>query len=310
MKRIILTAARGFIGRHCLPLLLQHGYEVHAVTSKKVSAPNDGVIWHQVDLLRLEDCAALVRTVRASHLLHLAWYVEHGKFWNAAENTAWLKAGIELLSEFAAQGGRRVVATGTCAEYDWSHGICHERNTPTQPQSFYGSCKHSLQVYLNGLARLSGMSSAWARIFLLFGPHEDSRRLVPGLTRAALRGDPPVCQAPQLQRDLLFVEDVASALIAILESDISGPVNLGSGTGVSLGQVASLIAKIVGHPEPGENARPLFPQPSGEPLVLLPDTGRLFQEVGWRPGYTLESGLARTVDWWRSHDSRPDEKHQ
>jgi nucleoside-diphosphate-sugar epimerase len=170
-----------------------------------------------------------------------------------------------------------------------------------QPRFFYGSCKHSLNVFLQGLSKLTGVSSAWARIFLLYGPHEPPQRLVPSIIAALLAGKPALCRSPHLQRDLLHVRDIAAALVATLESNVQGPLNLGSGAAVELGEVARKLAEIVGRPDLLELSTTARSDSAAEPLVLRPDTTRLNQEVGWRPKYSLESGLASTVKWWREH---------
>ena len=126
MKKVLLTGASGFVGRHCLPALVARGYEVHAVSSS-ATAPADtppGVRWHQADLLDGAQVSALLAQVRPRHLLHSAWYAVPGKYWTAPENFRWVRASLHLLQTFAAHGGRRVVVVGSSAEYDWHYGYC------------------------------------------------------------------------------------------------------------------------------------------------------------------------------------------
>ena len=78
MKRVLLTGASGFIGRHCIAPLIARGYEVHAVSSKNALSDVQGVTWHHVDLHDLSQMSACVDNVAASHLLHLAWSFGHG----------------------------------------------------------------------------------------------------------------------------------------------------------------------------------------------------------------------------------------
>ena len=112
MSRILLTGATGFIGRHVLPRLKG---EVHAVTTRPPPA-GDSVRWHRADLL---SSAEIVAEVRPEVLVHLAWYVEPGRYWTAPENIQWVEASLALLRAFAGAGGRRAVVAGTSAEYDW-----------------------------------------------------------------------------------------------------------------------------------------------------------------------------------------------
>src|SRR5262245_28337598 len=126
MKRVLLTGATGFIGRHCLPALLAGGYEVHTVSSRAAVGHPQGVYAHQADLLDSVQVAALFSSIRPSHLLHFAWYAQPGAYWTSLENVRWVQSSLDLLWSFVAYGGQRVVMAGSCAEYDWRYGYCTE----------------------------------------------------------------------------------------------------------------------------------------------------------------------------------------
>src|SRR6187549_2510504 len=122
---VLVTGATGFVGRHCLQLLQQRPFAVHAVRHTQ-SAAAGPVTWHQADLMDPAQVSRVVRDVQPSHLLHLAWTAKPGVFWESDDNLAWVQASIHLVREFVACGGRRLVAAGTCAEYDWNHEVCSE----------------------------------------------------------------------------------------------------------------------------------------------------------------------------------------
>ncbi len=297
MKTVLVTGASGFIGRHCLKMLVERGYLVHAVTAKPVSGEATGVRWHRADLLDRQQTGTLVAAVSPTHLLHLAWDVTPGQYWHSAENIRWTEASLGLLQAFAANGGRRVVAAGTCAEYDWRYGYCSEQVTPLKPATLYGACKHSLQSVLTAAQGQAGYTAAWGRLFFLFGPYEHPGRLVPAVITSLLRGEPALCSHGNQIRDFLHVEDAASALTALLESSLVGPVNIASGVPVALKTVIELIAEKL-------DSRSLIrlgalPAGVGEPGLLVADTSRLAEELCWQPIYTLERGLEATIEWWR-----------
>ncbi len=298
MSRVLVTGASGFIGQHCLPLLASKSHEVHAVSRQnhpRLARP--GLTWHQADLLRPGCAAELIPRVRPDRLLHLAWYAEPGKFWEARENFDWVRASLELFSAFADRGGKRVVAAGTCAEYDGSFGECSEGMTPLLPASFYGTCKHALQKILESSSRPLGLSSAWGRIFFLYGPYEHPSKLVSYVIHSLLRGEPALCSDGNRTLDFLHVEDVASAFVALLECDVHGPVNIGSGVPVTVREVLEEIGQQLGQLDLIRfGARESSPQPQR----CWANTERLVKEVGWVPRYSLARGIQQTIEWWQS----------
>lgn len=294
MSRILVTGATSFIGRQCVPLLIAAGHEVHALSR---SEPLDArAQWHRADLLDPAQARRIVREIGASHLLHLAWYAVPGKFWTSTENLRWTAASIDLFEHFVAAGGTRIVGVGTCAEYEWGHGICREDDTPLRPATLYGACKGALRQVLDAFAKQAGISSAWARVFSLYGPHEHPDRLVATIMRSVLRGERAQCNQGALIRDYLHVKDVASALAAIVLSDLIGPVNVASGIGISLRALATRAAEAAGRPDllsvVDGAAGP------GEPPLLVADVTRL-HALGWRPEFSLDAGLADTALSWR-----------
>ena len=296
MKKILITGASGFIGRHCLPLLLDKGYEIHAISSKIQPESRPGIIWHHVDLLDVSQINRLIATVRPAQILHLAWYAEPCQFWNAWENLRWVQSSLSLLEAFAREGGQRIVMAGSCAEYNWKYSFLSEQHTPLSPLTLYGTCKHALQITLSSFAEQSGLSTAWGRIFFLYGPYEHPLRLTSYVIRSLLKNEPALCSHGNQIRDFLYVEDAASAFVALLESEFRGPVNIASGQPVSIKEI---ISKIAVHLDRLDLIRFGEISTREEPLLLLADTDRLMSKVGWRPSIDLDSGLSRTIAWWR-----------
>ncbi|WP_439534553.1 NAD-dependent epimerase/dehydratase family protein, partial [Polymorphobacter sp.] len=175
MSRIVVTGASGFVGRAALAPLRATGHEIHLLG--RHPDPASGCQVHAIDLLAV-DPAPLLAAIRPSHLLHLAWYAEPGKFWQAPENLDWMAATLRLVRGFAAAGGSRAVIAGSCAEYDWSHPRLEETVTPLAPATLYGTAKARLFQTLAAAAPILGLSLAWGRLFFPYGPDERSGRLL------------------------------------------------------------------------------------------------------------------------------------
>jgi len=302
MKKILVTGATGFIGSHCLQLLLERDYEIHAVFSKNKENKNNtlNLNWHKADLLDLNEVRDLMARIQPNYLLHLAWYCKPGKWVTSGinDNLLWVQSSLEMLRLFHKYEGTRVVMTGSCNEYDWNHGYCSEFITPKLPNTFYGTCKHSLQILFDRYSSEVDLSSAWARLFFIFGPHEDPSRLIASVILSILRGEPALCSHGKQIRDYLYVKDVADAVITLLESDVTGPVNIASGHPVALKEIIYNIADKLD----GKNLVQLGTLPAAindTPLVTA-DISRLSEEVGWQPKYDLDQGLDETINWWRN----------
>jgi len=299
MKRLLITGATGFIGRHCLELLLiEKAFEIHAVSSKEQQSDQSDIQWHQADLLDSSQVLRLLTQVKPSHLLHFAWYTEPGMYWTSTENLRWIEASLTLIRAFSINGGQRVVVAGTCAEYDWKYGYCIEDVTPLLPTTLYGICKNSLQMMLAGLSEQSRLSSAWGRIFFPYGPYDYPTKLVSSVIRSLLKGKPAPCSHGNQIRDYLYVQDVAEAFIRILESDLQGPVNIASGYPVTIKNIVYKIAeKLNGRDLIRLGELPLSPK---EPDLLLGNVSRLSKEVGWQPKQDLNHGLEKTIIYWKN----------
>ncbi len=296
-KKILVTGATGFIGRHCLPLLKEKGYEIYALYSKKTPFATDYITWIYCDLLNPISINSLFQSISVSHLLHFAWFAIPGALWSAKENLEWVQSSIALLEAFAAQGGKRAVLSGTCAEYDWN-ALEFSEKTPCIPNTLYGISKLNLCLKLQNLSMQLNFSYAWGRIFYLYGPYEYPQRLVPTIIKGLLKKELIPCSQGTQIKDFLFVEDVADAFLALLDSDITGPINIGSGHGVSLRQIIQKITDQLG----GEEWIQFGTRQSiqKEPDCLVADISRLKNELRWTPKNSLETGIFQTIKWWKN----------
>ncbi|MEJ7893314.1 MAG: NAD(P)-dependent oxidoreductase [Solirubrobacteraceae bacterium] len=293
--RVLVTGATGFVGRGALAPLLAAGHEVHAVSSSPPPAWSpSAVTWHRADLLA---SAAVVQEVAPTQLLHFAWDAEPGRFWTSEANLRWLEASLRLLRAFAAAGGERAVLAGTCAEYAWSDAThCVEDATPLAPATLYGAAKHALHVVAAAHARQHGYALAWGRIFFVFGPREDERRLGGSVAAALAAGRAAETSPGEQVRDFLYAPELAEAFVALLGSGVVGAVNVASGRPVALRELICALGEAAGRPElVGLGARPAK---ASEPASLTADVSRLRDEVGWTPTRSLSEAARETMRWW------------
>lgn len=276
--RVLLTGASGFLGRYVLSQLVHREIDV-VVVGRSCPAGFRGD-FKQADLLQIADYADLIRWTRPTHLMHLAWYAEHGEYWTSPLNLRWAEASVRLVEAFCAAGGEKVVAAGSCAEYDWSCGYCREDTTPLKPVSMYGTAKDACRRLLAAVCGIQQVPFAWGRIFLSYGQGEDNRRLIPSLVEVFQGKRLPFGVNASAYRDFLHADDVASGFIRLLLSDAEGSYNISSGRPTQIIEVVHAIATAFNGDErivlDLSSARP------GEPEVLFGDNGKL-KALGWQP---------------------------
>jgi nucleoside-diphosphate-sugar epimerase len=161
----------------------------------------------------------------------------------------------------------------------------------------YGACKHAAHIVATAAAGELGLSLAWARLFFLYGPGEQPGRLVSDVAKGLLAGEEVPTTGGAQRRDFMHVRDAAGALVALVVSNVNGPVNVASGESVAVADVLRLIGEAANATERVRfGARP---ERAGEPSELVADVRRLREEVGWPSGVSLAEGIAEAVDWWR-----------
>lgn len=296
VKKILITGAGGFIGRAILEEPGSKIFEIHAVSQQEAQAQAD-LQWHTINLHDAEKVQDLVRRIRPDILLHLAWYTEHGKYWQAEENILWVESSLNLLRSFSAAGGRRVVMTGTCAEYDWKYEYCNEDNTPINPATLYGSAKDALRRVAEAYCKTKNIDFAWGRVFFPYGPAEAPTRLISSVIRSLLAGKIANCSAGTQIRDYIFRKDLARGILALADSQVQGVFNLGSGEPHSIKELVMKIAAKLGRPELINLGA--LPTREDEPHLLIADMKKTHHSLKWQTEYSLDAGLDACIDYWR-----------
>ena len=299
-RRVLVTGGAGFIGRWAIRELVRRDWEVHMIEPVPVPElqDNGNLHVHTCDLLGDPKTPEIVKSVGATHLLHLAWFTAHGVFWNSEENLRWVSASLDLVRSFAEAGGQRVVGAGSCAEYTWDGSERLREDLPCVPRTLYGTCKLATCSVLGKFAEANDMGFAWGRIFFLYGPREDPRRLIPSLIRPLLAGEKAIVKCGGHVRDLMHVCDVGSAFVRLLETDFDGIVNVAGGRKITLGDIGRCVAELIRAPELLE----VRDEPAGEgnPRTVLADVARLRARIDFHPEYGIDEGLRSVIDWYRS----------
>jgi len=287
--KILLTGATGFIGQYVTKSLISKNIDFVTVGRNTINNNNEHI---SADLLLISDFHSIVEKAQATHLIHLAWFAEHGKYWTSPLNDKWTEASLNLIEAFCNSGGQGVVAAGTCAEYDWSNGYCAEGSTPIRPETIYGQAKDKTRKLVLSICDQNNVSCVWGRVFFPYGRGENPNRLIPSMI-SVFRGErAPFGVNSNQYRDLLYAYDVAEAFIFLLLSEQTGIFNISSGKPLQIAEVVYKIASLL-------NVSPkiildLTTERPGEPNLLVGENLKL-KSLGWKPKYTIDQGLEEVV---------------
>lgn len=297
-ETVLVTGATGFLGRAALRALRDSGAEIVGTYRSAPPRGYDYVTWAEADLTDPEAIQAVCTTHKPSHLLALAWYMGPGNQ-QAIENFRWLQHSIDLIFAFAKAGGRRVTFCGSCMEYDWTlEKPFVEGISRLTPDTEYGAAKAALFSIFEPLCSKLDLSGTWARPYFLYGPGENPRRLAADVIISLLEGREALCTHGRQKRDFLHVDDVAEAMVQLMWSEHQGPLNIGSGAAVPLASLIEEAGRQIGAPDliklGARESRP------GDPELVEADVTRLHDTLDWRPKFTLQTGIADTIAWWKS----------
>lgn len=294
MRRLLLTGARGFLGRNLIRRLSEDGaYELFAVTSQ-VGCPEfpENVSVEKADLLDPAEVRSLMRRVRPEICVHLAWDQRTAEYRNGLSNYLWLAASIQLFSEFQAAGGQQFLFASSSGEYEDRAGGASER-PDARPMSLYGRCKKTAsELFLFGG---QGLQVQIARYFTIYGPGDTHCfGAIPSAIRSLLQKKSFVCSSPGNICDYVYIDDAAEATLRLLRSGYGGAVNIGSGVPRSMREVFSEISGQLGCPELVS-----YSGKTQAERILVADTALMEEVLQFRRQTPFQTGIARAIDYWR-----------
>ena len=272
--RIFVTGAAGFIGSEFCRQARSLGHEILPLLRP-----------HRLDNLPHE----AIKSFSPETVVHCAWIATPGVYTDSPENVVLQNQSSDLFQYLSRIGVRHFIGCGTCAEYADSTAPLDEDRSKLSPVTPYARAKHALHSELEKLAREHSVALSWARIFYPYGKNEHPDRLISSLLRGHKTGSRYSVRTPDAVRDYVHVEDVASALLTLVERQAAGSFNIGTGHGVRLGTLESMVASLVGNerfvePESG------FSENSSRDRVVA-SVAKL-RSLGWSPSYNVRAGLS------------------
>jgi len=307
--RCLVTGGAGFIGSNLVDSLLARGDEVTVVddlSTGRMDNLRDAVAkevnFIEIDIRDREQLAGMGASKEPEAVFHLAAQIDVRKsladpFFDAAVNVGGTANVLEMARQ--AECERVVFISTGGAIYGEGEGqqIPLAEGAPIAPMSVYGQSKYAAEGYLALYERLYGLSGVSLRLGNVYGPRQDPLgeagviAIFCGLLKEG--GQPTVFGDGTQTRDYIYVGDVVSAALAAAESEVTGPVNIGTGKETSVLELVEALRKLGGR----DDFEPEFaPARAGEVQRIAIDAGRAERELGWRAEVGLDEGLRVTLD--------------
>jgi nucleoside-diphosphate-sugar epimerase len=305
--RCLVTGASGFLGSWLVRQLLDRG---HTVTVLMRSQQRSRRIADWLDRVRIvqgsfDDTSSLRETLLSDPIdviFHLAWSGVTVDFRNQTNQISANVVGTLRLWELARDlGCEHWISLGSQAEYGLYKEMLRE-DLLARPVSAYGVAKLVCGMMTKKMSQMVGMKHTHVRLLSAYGPGDDPRNMIPSVILTLCAGGVPAMTKGEQIWDYVYVEDAARALCQIAETGATGTLNLASGEGVEIRNVAERIRDLV---DPklavGLGALPYRPD---QVMCLIGDIARLKSATGWRPEVPLQEGLRRTVEWYRTESGK------
>jgi dTDP-glucose 4,6-dehydratase len=305
--RVVIAGAAGFLGSYTVGELLRRGHQVVAVDNYLTGSLENLRPYmedHALDIVEHDIVQRLVVDEPVEVVMHFA---------SPASPTDYLRyplasldagtAGTRALLELAAEKNARFLLASTSEVY--GDPAIHPQPesywgnvNPIGPRSVYDEAKRCAEAYTMAYHR-AGVDTRIARIFNTYGERmrPDDGRAIPNFVSQTLStGEVTVYGDGSQTRSLCYVSDLVDGLLLLVESQEHLPVNLGNPEEVTMLALAQRVISVVGAP-----ARVVFrPALEDDPRRRRPDTTRASEILGWSPKVSLDEGLQRTVDWFRT----------
>lgn len=301
--RILVTGGAGFIGSHLVDGLVEAGHSVAVVDNLSTGRRenlNPAARFYEIDI-RSPELFKVMREEQPQVVYHLAAQPSVAvsmadPYFDADIN---VMGGIRLLQASAEAGVSRLVFSSTAAVYGTPSFLPVSEDHPVLPLSGYGLAKMILEHYIRVYCREYRMEYVICRYSNVYGERQDASGeggVVAIFADRMLRGETPVIYGDGEQtRDFIYVGDVVQANILAMQAGSGKTLNISCGRSCTVNELYRILADLTGF-----KGTPRYepPRPGDiEHSTLAND--RAVRILGWRPAYSIQEGLEKTVRYWR-----------
>ncbi|MCS7166157.1 MAG: GDP-mannose 4,6-dehydratase [Gemmatales bacterium] len=309
---VLVTGAGGFIGSHLVERLVELGARVRALVHYNAQG-SWGWLDHspqrdkiEIFLGDLTDRDLVYQAAKNVQIIfHLGALIAIPYSYQAP--ISYVRTNIEgtLNVLLAARDLKitRLIHTSTSEVYGTARYVPIDENHPLQGQSPYSATKIAADKLAEAFFCSYGVPVVTVRPFNTYGPRQSTRAVVPTIITQCLTRDTIYLGHLHPTRDLNYVSDTVEGILRAAAADnvVGETINLGSGREISIGDLASLIARLIGKQVHIVCDEQRFRPNLSEVHRLVADNSKAKRLLAWEPKVSLEEGLRHTINWVRQH---------
>lgn len=305
---ILVTGGAGFIGSHLSRYLISKGHRITILDDFSNSSPSnirDMLLHRQVRLVKGDvRGAALINEITrdVDVIFHLAAQIHIDKSILEPKETFEVNVlgTLNILETALKRDFKKIIFASTSEVYGTALKERIAEDHPLNPQSPYAASKAAADRLCHAYAKTYGMDVAIIRNFNTYGPFQKNTgygSVIPIFIRRVLENKPPLIYGDGGQtRDFMYIDDAIRAYDIIMNKDVDGALNFGSGRDITINDLAALIIRLC-----GKDLIPVHVDPRpGEVMKLCADTSKA-KALGFEQKFTLEQGLQMLIDWTKKY---------
>ena len=308
-SRILITGAKGFVGTHLAPVLTLGGARLTQWIRPGSLTVFDCEVYNKIDLSDRKQVSNAISSLKPNFVVHLAASKVRSNIAcdfidNYCANISMATNLINSCRDLSSF--QKFIFLGSCDEYG-SISCPFKESQREDPSNAYGLAKLAITKMLGALAHTEKFPSIVLRPSVIYGPRQGTEMFLSALIQALVAGEDFAMTAGDQYRDFVYVDDVVTAIILALNADeaLNGRVfNIGSGKSQKVNDIAALVAAQVGNPALAHIKFGAKPYRLNEVMDYSVDITQARYELGWQPNPSLESGLQKTINYFKSVSSR------
>jgi nucleoside-diphosphate-sugar epimerase len=298
--KILIPGGTGFLGYHLCLFFLNKGWEVYSVSKNKPKKDKKikGIKYIFCDVRNKKELNSKLDDYY-DYIVNLSGYVDHSK--NISIIQTHFSGCKNLINKFKENKPKKFVQIGSSIEYG-------KRRSPHKENFFkikdtlsvYGNAKLKSTLFLLSLFKKNTYPLTIIRPYLVYGPNQDSNRVIPFVINNSLKGKNFDCSAGNQKRDFFFLYYFVQVIYKSLKSNKNNGevINIGSQKPIKIKNLILKIVNLVGKGKPNFSKIRIR---TDEPNELFPDISKAKNILNWSPKITLSVGLKKTINFYKKN---------